>query len=73
MINPFTRARSLSSSKSCVPKSCANTPPPVNIADNEHRSVQKLRQSHIYNVVFLKIDLRRAARPLDHNDIRLLL
>ena len=46
---------------------------PVDISRQEHRRVHQLCQSHVHNVVFLQVDLRRAASPLDHDDVRQLL
>ena len=47
---------------------CENAAP-VNIAHQEHRRICHFCHAHIYNVFFLQIDLRRASRTLDHNDI----
>ena len=44
-------------------------PAPVNVAREQHRRVHKLRKAHVHNVVFPEVDLRRAARALDHDHV----
>ena len=41
----------------------------VNVADEEHRRVHELRKAHVHDVLLLEIDLRRASRALDDEDI----
>ena len=41
----------------------------VNISDQKHRRIYHLRQPHIYNIIFLQVDLCRTSRSFDHNDV----
>ena len=41
----------------------------VDVADQQHRRIHQLRQTHIYNIILLEINLRRTARTLDHDNV----
>ena len=43
----------------------------VDISRQKHRRIDQLRHSHVYDIIFFQIDLRRTSRSLDHDDIRL--
>ena len=43
--------------------------PPVDVAAQEHRGVGPSGHAHVHNVVLPQVDLRRAARPLDDDDV----
>ena len=41
----------------------------VNVARKQYRRADRFGKSHIYNIVFLQIDLRRTPRALDHDNV----
>ena len=41
----------------------------VDVADQQNGCIHQLRQTHIYNIILLEIDLRRTARTLDHDNV----
>ena len=41
----------------------------IDIRHQDHRCVYHLRHAHIHNVAVAQIDLRRAARTFQHNDV----
>ena len=43
--------------------------PPVDVPRQEHRGVGQLGHAHVDEVVLLQVDLRRAPRPLDDDDV----
>ena len=43
---------------------------PVDISSQKHRRVHHLCQPHIHKIILSKIDLRRASRSFDHNNIK---
>ena len=43
--------------------------PPVDVAAQEHRGLCPLGHAHVHDVVLPQVDLRRAARPLDDDDV----
>ena len=44
-------------------------PAAVDIPREQHRRIHQLCQAHVHDVVFTQIDLRRAARSLDHDHV----
>ena len=42
---------------------------PVNISRQQHRRVHQFRHAHVDNIIGAQVDLGRAARPFDDNDI----
>ena len=42
---------------------------PVNVPHQEDLRIRQLRHSHIHDIVLLQIDLRRASRSFDHDDV----
>ena len=42
---------------------------PVDVPDQQHRRIHQLCQAHVDDVVLLQVDLRRAARALDDDDV----
>ena len=45
---------------------------PVDVARQQHRRVHQLGQAHVDDVIRFQVDLRRAARALDDDDVKLL-
>ena len=43
--------------------------PPVDVAAQEHRGVGPAGHAHVHDVVLPQVDLRRAARPLDDDNV----
>ena len=56
----------------CPDKLCEHAAP-VDIPGEQHRRVHQFRQTHIYDIILLQIDLRRASRSFDHDHIILAL
>ena len=46
---------------------------PVDVPHQEHGGVGQLRHAHVHDVVLLEVDLRGAARALQHDDVEFLL
>ena len=42
---------------------------PVDIARQQHRRIHQLCKAHVHDIVGFQVDLRRAARAFDHDDV----
>ena len=69
MMSPLMRARSSASSSSTVPYSWAKYAAAVDIARQQHRRIHQLCKAHVDDIIRLQVDLCRAARAFDHDNV----